>query len=112
VPAASDQFKAYIANHGVEAVIVGPRRQYRVGSIDGRRTATTWLRSPTLAPERDATTAMLDSLGVPAIEAAGVTIYRLTPQALAPYRQLTPLAMERRAARTRFEALLPGLKPT
>ena len=44
VPAAGDQFKAYLANHDVGAVIVGPRRQYRVGSIDGRRTATTWLR--------------------------------------------------------------------
>ena len=108
VPAAGDQLKAYLANHGVEAVIVGPRRQYRVGSIDGRRTATTWLRSPMLAPERDATTAMLDSLGVAAVEAAGVTLYRLTPQALAPYRQLTALTMERRASRARFDALLLG----
>jgi hypothetical protein len=108
VPAAGDQLKAYLANHGVEAVIAGPRRQYRVGAIDGRQTATTWLRSPTLAPERDAATAMLDSLGVPAIEAAGVTVYRLTPQALAPYRRLTALMMERRAALARFEALLLG----
>jgi len=106
VPAAADQFKAYLANHGVGAVIVGPRRQYRVGSIDGRRTATTWLRAPTLAPERDATSAMLDSLGVPPIKVGGITLYRLTPQTLAPYRKLTALAMEQRAARTRFQALL------
>jgi hypothetical protein len=86
-------------------VIVGPRRQYRVGSIDGRLTATTW-QLPTLAPERDASCAMLNSLGVPPIEAGGVRLYRLTPLALAPYRKLTALAMEQRAGRSRFEALL------
>jgi hypothetical protein len=89
-------------------VIVGPRRQYRVGSIDGRPTAATWVRALTLAPERDATSAMLDSLGVPAIEAGGVTLYQLTPQALAPYRNLTTLTMEQRADQARFEALLLG----
>jgi hypothetical protein len=108
VPAAEDQFKAYLANHDVGAVIVGPRRQYRVGSIGGRLTATTWQRVPTLAPERDASCAMLNSLGVPPIEAGGVRLYRLTPQALAPYRKLTALAMEQRAERKRFEALLLG----
>ena len=106
VPAAGEQLKAYLANHGVEAVIVGPRRQYRVGFIDGRPTATTWLRAPTLATERDATSAMLGSLGVPAIEVGGVTLYRLTPQTLAFYRKLTALAMEQRAEQARFEALL------
>ena len=110
VPAAGDQFKAYLANHDVSAVIVGPRRQYRVGRIDDNPTATTWLRAPTLAPERDATSAMLDSMGVPAIDVGGVRVYRLTPQALAPYRHLTALAMEQRAERTRFEALLLGAK--
>jgi hypothetical protein len=108
VPGAGDQLKAYLANNGVGAVIVGPRRQYRVGAIDGRPTATTWLRAPTLAPERDATSAILDSLGVPAIEAGGVTLYQLSPQVLSPYRNLTALAMERRAERARFEALLLG----
>jgi predicted GIY-YIG superfamily endonuclease len=108
VPAAGDQFKAYLASNDVGAVIVGPRRQYRVGSIGGRPTATTWLRAPTLAPERDATSAMLASLGVPAVEAGGVTLYQLSPHALAPYRNLTALAMEQRAARARFEALLLG----
>ena len=108
VPAAGDQLKAYLANHDVGAVIVGPRRQYRVGSIDGRSSAITWLRWPTLAPERDQTCAMLNSLGVPPIEAAGVTLYQLTPQTLAPYRNLTALAMEQRAEGARFEALLLG----
>ena len=106
VPAAGEQLKAYLANHGVDEVIVGPRRQYRVGAIDGRRTATTWMRAPTLASERDAASAMLGSLGVPAVEAGGITLYRLTPQALALYRKLTALAMEQRAERARFEALL------
>jgi hypothetical protein len=108
VPAAGDQLKAYLANHGVDAVIVGPRRQYRVGSIDGRSSAITWLRWPTLAPERDAICAMLTSLGVRPIEAAGVTLYQLTSQTLAPYRNLTELAMEQRAEKARFEALLLG----
>jgi hypothetical protein len=51
---------------------------------------------------------MLNSLCVPQIEAGGVRLYRLTPQALAPYRKLTALAMEQRAERKRFEALLLG----
>jgi hypothetical protein len=42
---------------------------------------------------------MLDSLGVPAISAGDVTIYRLKPRAL---------AMEQRAQQTRFEALVLG----
>ena len=33
-------------------------------------------------------------------------LYRLAPQTLAPYRHLTALGMQRRAARARFEALL------
>jgi hypothetical protein len=106
VPAAGGQFKAYLASNGVGAAIVGPRCQYCVGSIDGRPTATTWLRAPTLASERDATSAMLASLEVPAIETGGVTPYQMSPQALAPYRNLTALAMEQRAARARFETLL------
>src|SRR5260370_5000040 len=76
--------------------------------MNDRPTAATWVRAPTLAPERDATSAMLDSLGVPAVEAGGVTLYQLTPQALAPYRNLTTLAMEQRAEQARFEALLLG----
>ena len=84
------------------------RAYRRVGSIDGRLTATTWQRVPTLGPERDASCAILNSLGVPPIEAGGVRLYRLTPQALAPYRKLTALAMEQRAARARFQALLLG----
>jgi hypothetical protein len=105
VPAAGDQFKAYLANKGVGAVIVGPRRQYHVGSSEGRSTAATWLRAPTLAPERKATSTMLDSLGAP-IQAGGVELYQLSSQTLAPYRKLTALTMERRAMRARFEALL------
>lgn len=108
MPAAGDQFKAYLASHDVGAVIVGPRRHYRVGSIDGRRTAGTWMRVPTLAPERDTTAAMLDSLGVPAIAAGDITLYRLTPRALAQSRVETALAMEQRAQQTRFEALVLG----
>jgi len=77
VPVAGDQFKAYVESHDVGAVVVGARRHYRVGSIDGRPTAATWMRAPTLATERDATAAMLGSLGVPPIQAGDVTIYRL-----------------------------------
>jgi hypothetical protein len=91
---------------GVRAAIVGP--QYGVGTIDGRPTATTWLRAPTLAPEHEATSAMLESLGAPAIEAGGVTLYQLSPQALAPYRKLTALAMEARRPRAIRSAAARG----
>ncbi len=106
VPDASEQFMAYLANHNVAAVIVGRRRQYRVGWIDGGPTATTWLRAGTLAPEHDATIAMLEKTGAAALEVGGVKLYRLTPASLASYRQCTALMMEQRAARERFDALL------
>ena len=108
VPPAGDQFKAYVESHDAGAVNVGPRRHYRVGSIDGPPTAAPWMRAPTLATERDATAAMLDSLDVPAVAAGCVTIYRLTPPALAQSRADTALAMEQRAQQTRFEALVFG----
>ena len=38
----------------------------------------------------------------------GITLYRIAPQTLAPYRQLTALDMQRRADRARFDALLLG----
>jgi hypothetical protein len=108
VPAAGDQFKAYVESHDVGAVIVGPRRHYRVGSIDGQPTAATWMRAPTLATEREATAAMLGSLDLPAIAAGDVTIYPLTPRALAQGHADTALAMEQRAQQTRFEAMVLG----
>jgi len=106
VPDASEQFMAYLANHDVAAVIVGPRRQYRVGWIDGGPTATTWLRAGTLAPEHDATVAMLEKTGAAGLEVGGVALYRFSPTSLAPYRDFTALMMEQRAARERFTALL------
>jgi hypothetical protein len=51
---------------------------------------------------------LLASLDAQALEVGGITLYRLPPQTLAPYRQLTGLQMQQRAARVRFDALLLG----
>ena len=106
VPQASEQLKAYLANHNVGAVIVGPRRHYRVGWVDNGLTGTTWLRASTLKSEKQATYALLNSLDDSPLEVGGVAIYRIAPQILASYRRLTALEMEQRAGRARFEALL------
>jgi hypothetical protein len=108
VPDAGNQLKAYLANHGVSTVILGPRTQYLVLRLGSQRTAATWLRWPTLDRERSATDRLLASLNTPPLEVGGVTLYRIPPQVLAPYRQSTALEMQRRAASARFDALLLG----
>jgi hypothetical protein len=108
VPQAGDQLKAYLANHDVSAVIIGPRSQYLVSQADSQRTSATWLRWPTVDRERIAMHTLLASLDAQALEVGGITLYRLPPQTLAPYRQLTGLQMQQRAARVRFDALLLG----
>ena len=80
-PEPARQFKAFVANHNVDAVIVG--------------TGT----DPVFQP-------MLSSLDSSPITTGGVTIYRARPEVLAPYRQLTALAMETRADRERFDTLV------
>ena len=108
VPDAPDQFKAYLANHEVGAIIVGPRSQYLFLHLGRMRTATIWLRVPTIERQRRGTDKLLASLGTPRLEVGGIALYQLAPKALAPYRQLTALEMQRRAARARFDALLLG----
>jgi hypothetical protein len=106
VPEAGDQFKAYLASHDVRAVVLGPRTHYLVLRMGDHRTVATWLRWPTIDRERIATDKLLASLNTQPLEIGGVTLYRLAPQTLAPYRNMTALEMQRRAALARFEALL------
>lgn len=106
VPDAGDQFKAYLASHDVGAVIVGPRTQYLVLRLGSLRTAAAWLRWPTIDRERIAADKLLASLDTTPLEVGGITLYRIAPQTLALYQQLTALEMQQRAARARFDALL------
>ncbi len=108
VPDAGDQLKAYLANHDVGAIIVGPRTQYLVLRLGNLRTAATWLRWPTIERERIATGKLLASLDAPPLEVGGITLYRIPPSTLALYRQLTAIEMQRRAAGARFDALFLG----
>lgn len=108
VPEAGDQLKAYMASHNVSAVIVGPRSFYLISRIADQPTIATLLRWPTIDRERIATQKLLASLDTQPLDIGGITLYRVGPQTLAPYRQLTALDMQRRAARARFEALLLG----
>ena len=103
VPQADDQLKAYMANHDVSAVILGRFAHYTSQPVDSQRG---WLLSPTTDRERTETQALLASLRTQPLEIGGIILYRLAPQTLAPYRHLTALGMQRRAARARFEALL------
>jgi hypothetical protein len=108
VPDAGEQFKAYVASHRVSAVIVGPRSQYIVTESEGRTTNETWVLRKTVDRDRTALHALLASLGEQPINLGGITLYRITPGILSSYRKITPVEMERRAARARFEALLSG----
>jgi hypothetical protein len=106
VPEAGNQLKAYLASHDVTAVIVGRRTNYIVARMGNRRISDTWLLWPTIARERIPTEKLLASLNTQPVNIGGVTLYRIAPQTLAPYRNLTALVMQRRMARARFEALL------
>ncbi len=108
VPEAGDQLKVYLANHDVTAVIVGSRTNYLVARMGNQRTIDTWLLWPTIDRERIATDKLLASLDTQPLEVGGVTLYRIAPQTLAPYRNLTAIEMQRRMARARFDALLLG----
>src|SRR5262245_31056364 len=81
LPAAGDQLKAFLATHRVTAVLIDDRE------------AEIW--RPLMA-----------TLGSVPIEAGGMTIYRVTPAELAPWRNATALTMETRLEQARFAALV------
>jgi hypothetical protein len=80
-PEPETQLKAFVANHDVGAVIAGSGTD------------------PVFQP-------MLSSLDATPLSIGGVTLYRVQPANLAPYRNLTALEMETRADRERFDTLL------
>ena len=80
-PDAETQLKAFLANHGVGAVIADSGT------------------NPLFQP-------MLLSIDHAPITTGGVTIYRVQPETLTPYRHLTALEMETRSDGERFDALV------
>ncbi len=103
IPDPADQWKAFAANHGVTAVLRGD------------------IPTPADYPSIDPIVA---ALGAPVWTGGGVTLYRVAPAALAPYRALDWTRMEALADAQRFDALLiaaqgylasgagaPGLSP-
>ncbi len=83
LPNSDIQLKAFLANHGVSAVIVSDR-------------------------EKNAWRSLLSTFGVTPVDVGGVSLYRIPPLQLAPYKNLTALDMERQADSTRFDALVVG----
>lgn len=80
-PDPETQFKAFVANHNVGAVIAGAGTD------------------PVFEP-------MLSSLDAAPLSIGGVRLFRVHPADLVLYRRVTALEMETRAARERFETLL------
>lgn len=85
IPDPAGQWKAFAANHGVTAVISGD-------SPDD--------------PEMPGTSAIAQALGEPVFTGGGVTLYRVSPAMLEPYRGVDWIKMETRADMQRFEAML------
>jgi hypothetical protein len=81
VPHPTLQFKAFLANHNVTAIIVADREQL--------------LWQPLLA-----------TLDVKPLSLGGVTLYKIPPDRLEPYRKLDGFAMEKQANSIRFAALI------
>jgi hypothetical protein len=89
LPDPQTQLKAFLAAHQVTAVLVDERAK------DG----------PDAKQRQDYRT-ILAALGAAPAEDGGVLIYRFTPAALTPWRDMKPLDLERRVDETRFAALL------
>jgi hypothetical protein len=85
IPDPADQWKAFAASHEVTAVLVGNNGM------------------PDYFPSIDP---IVSALGVPTVAAGGVTLYRVPPAMLAPYRDLDWTRMETLADGQRFDALL------
>jgi hypothetical protein len=85
IPDPADQWKAFAANHGVTAVLRGN------------------IPMPPGYPSIDPIVA---ALGAPVWTGGGVTLYRVAPATLAPYRALDWPQMEALADAQRFDALL------
>ena len=81
LPDADNQFKAFLANHGVSAVIVSDR-------------------------EKNAWQPLLSTFGVTPVDVGGVSLYRIPPLQLAAYKSRTVLEMERQADAMRFDTLI------
>jgi hypothetical protein len=107
VPDACGQLKAFLASHSVGAIIAVDHR-YELTKFDGGPTPDVPVRVPTGPRERGEIDQCMGTLGIAPLAVGGVRLYRIAPDALAPYRQLTALEMQRRAARARFAALLLG----
>jgi hypothetical protein len=107
VPDAGEQLKALLAHERVSAVIVGPLKYRMADRFDGKWTSATWSHGPLSREERARINRLLtSSLGVQPVKAGGVTLYRIAPGQLAPYREVSALEMQQRYVRTRFEVLL------
>ncbi|MFZ1121229.1 MAG: hypothetical protein WAN81_13470 [Candidatus Binataceae bacterium] len=106
VPDAAGQLKALLAHEQVAAIIVGPQKYWLSKSEKGRPTAATWVRTPPSVQDRAALRDLLSTLDAQPLEVGGVTLYRLAPERLAPYLQVTALEMQQRYARARFDVLL------
>jgi hypothetical protein len=89
LPDPETQLKAFLAAHQVTAVLVDERAK------DG----------PDAKQRQDYRT-ILAALGPAPAEDGRVLIYRFTPAALAPWRDMKPLDLERRVDETRFAELL------
>ena len=106
IPDAGDQLKALLAHEQVGAIIVSPLKYRFVDQFEGHGTSATWLHTPLTQPESAALRDLLSTLGVEPLEVGGVTLYRIAPERLAPYLDVTALEMQQRYARARFETLL------
>jgi hypothetical protein len=88
IPDPADQWKAFAASHEVTAVLRGDNSM------------------PADFPSIDPIVAALQALRAPVVAAGGITLYRVPPATLAPYRGLDWTRMEALADAQRFGALL------
>jgi hypothetical protein len=107
IPDAGDQFKAFLANHNVGAVIVVSEGtevtwEFTRGNLEPPK----WRHMPVSSHEMRLWQGWLAALGVAPIDAGGVELYQIPRDMLAPYLQMTPLEMETRNNAARFDSLV------
>jgi hypothetical protein len=105
IPAAGEQFKAFLKSHNVGAVIFADRGdhffEFSRGSANGM-----WRHGPIPARDRQVWEALLGALGVAPRKVGGVTLYELPPELRARWPSDNPVALQQRLAAIQFPTLL------
>ena len=105
IPDTGEQFRAFLANHGVTAIIAAEEGEHFWKNLPGPDGAEAWKRRALNKQDKEIWQSWLLSLGIAPIEVGGVSFYRLPPN-LADYQLTSPMQMDVLSTSVRFDVLV------